>query len=480
MITYPDLEIENLKHQKENLYYDKKSSRIKPTDIVRHIIGFANASGGVLAIGIEDNNELTGFNHNNSYEAGAYQMAILQGCIPIPHYSIEKKFYGTSEKDFILLIKIETSNNQVIRTRNEKVYLRSGDSTIELTHSQIISLEYDRGQRFFEEQVQPDSSINDIEESIINNYKTTMNVPDKSTFEILDSRGLIKQGKLTNAAIILFAKYPTKFLPSARIRFIRYDGNYAGVGTNLNIIKEKTFEGPLPSLISDISNMIKSQLREFQMLDTDGKFKIIPEYPEFAWFEGIINAVTHRDYSIAGDHIKVIMFDDRLEISSPGKLPNIVTLENMKNTRFSRNPRIARFLSEFGWVKELNEGVKRIYDEMQKFFLNEPEYTEPNNNSVKLVLKNSITSRILRANDKLSQSIFQNKWDDLSVNEQIIIHHVYRNTTITTKYASIIIRKSISHTSKLLKGLVSKNILEWHGSSTHDPSQYYTLNKNSD
>lgn len=65
----------------------------------------------------------------------------------------------------------------------------------------------------------------------------------------------------------------------------------------------------------------------------------------------------------------------------------------MLNTRYSRNPRIARVLSEFGWVKELNEGVKRIYDEMQMFFLKEPTYTEPNGNSVLLVLENSITSR---------------------------------------------------------------------------------------
>ena len=90
------------------------------------------------------------------------------------------------------------------------------------------------------------------------------------------------------------------------------------------------------------------------------EFKTVPEYPEFAWFEGLVNAVTHRDYSFRGDYIRVSMFDDRLEIVSPGALPNIVTLDNMRTTRYSRNPRIARTLVEFGWVRELNEGVKRI------------------------------------------------------------------------------------------------------------------------
>ena len=77
-----------------------------------------------------------------------------------------------------------------------------------------------------------------------------------------------------------------------------------------------------------------------------------------------------------------MMFDDRLEIHSPGKLPNIVTVENIKHERFSRNPRIARTLTEFGWVREMNEGVKRIYSEMESYFLHEPKYTEPGNKVV--------------------------------------------------------------------------------------------------
>ena len=94
------------------------------------------------------------------------------------------------------------------------------------------------------------------------------------------------------------------------------------------------------------------------------------------------------------------MFDDRLDILSPGKLPNMVNLENLKYTRFSRNPRIARLMADFGYVKELNEGVKRIYDEMQDYFLKEPEYSDPANKSVKLKLENNIdhqTSKFLHS-----------------------------------------------------------------------------------
>lgn len=130
----------------------------------------------------------------------------------------------------------------------------------------------------------------------------------------------------------------------------------------------------------------------------------MPEYPEFAWFEGIVNALTHRKYSIRKEHIKVLMFDYRLEILSPGLLPNIVTIENILNQRYSRNPRIAKVLCEFGWGKEMNEGVKRIYSETEKLFLKKPQCFEPNNN-VLLVLENNILNRNMRTVDKIKDII---------------------------------------------------------------------------
>lgn len=104
------------------------------------------------------------------------------------------------------------------------------------------------------------------------------------------------------------------------------------------------------------------QLRDFQYLNDDGIFRSVPEYPEFPWFEGIVNAVTYRNHSLQGDHIRISLFNDHMEIFSPGKLPNIITLDNMKYTRYSRNPKIARVFSYFVYVKELNKGVKRIYN----------------------------------------------------------------------------------------------------------------------
>lgn len=463
----------------EGPYFDRKSSRIAPRDIIRPVVAFANANGGMLAVGVENDGKLTGFGFEKSHLPEEYKEEIFKSCYPAPSVQYEKVAYGSGDTEYILLIKIDASSNQVIMKMPEKtVYLRVSDKSMEMKHDQITRLEYDKGQRFFEEQEIPDATIQqDIDVDIVHAYCDEMGVSGNIDVKtILEARGLVRNGHLTNAAILLFGKNPTKFMPQARVRFIRYNGMKRLTGERINIIKEKTFDAAIPVMLPQIADFIRGQLREFQFLLPNGQFKSIPEYPEFAWFEGIVNALTHRDYSVFGDHIRVSMYDDRLEIFSPGKLPNIVTLENMKYTRFSRNPRIARILTEFGWVKELNEGVNRIYDEMESFFLQAPRYSEPNDQAVLLVLENSITSRHMRVSDQLS-SQFASAWDTLSRDERFVLQYLYCNDKLKVKELAAMLGKSIVSARNLLKNLKDRGLIVWRGSSTRDPHQYYTIPK---
>lgn len=469
--------IDYVKNTPEGSYFDRKSSRIAPKDIIKHIIAFANANGGTLAIGVEDDRTLTGFGMQNSHSPEEYKEAIMKCCYPAPSYQFKVVPYGTQSTEYILLIEIDASTNQVIMKIPERaVYFRIMDQSRVLAHDQITKLEYDKGQRFFEDQEIPEATIEeDIDKALVQVYCKKMDSSlHLNVQDTLKARGLIKNGHLTNAAILLFGNNPTKFLPQARIRFIRYDGIKRLTGERLNIIKEKTFDSAIPNILPRIAEFIRMQLREFQFLDANGQFKSIPEYPEFAWFEGIVNALTHRDYSISGDHIRISMYDDRIEIFSPGKLPNIVTLENMKYTRFSRNPKLARIMTEFGWVKELNEGVNRIYDEMQSFFLHAPKYSEPNNQAVLLVLENSITSRNVRVIDQLSNLLSEN-WGHLSEEQQVILRYMYCREKSKVRDMAQVLGKGLAHTRNVLKELVRLNLVEWKGTSTRDPHQYYVI-----
>lgn len=464
---------------RENQFFDRKSARIKPNDVAKHVVAFANATGGKLVIGIEDDGEVTGFNYNGAQNMEDYEQVHITSCTPGPSVRKERIPVVTSSgsKDFILVLDVEPSPDKVICRRNDKkVFLRQGDKSVELDREQVTRLEYDKNQRHFEDEIAERSSVEDVDPEVIARYKEDIGT-NLSDEQVLRSRGFLVDGHLTNAGVLMFAKNPTRFVPCARVRIIRFDGNKMQTGKWLNIVKERTFDGPLPKVIDGAKTMISEQLREFQYLGDDGRFKVIPEYPEFAWFEGLVNAVTHRDYSFSGDHIRVMMYDDRMEILSPGKLPSIVTLENMRHTRYSRNPVIARALVEMGWVRELNEGVQRIYDEMASFFLNDPIFEEPNDTSVQLTLENSATSRVLRQFDTLEAVVGQDVMEGLNEYEIAAVQLVMGRGRVTTKELGERIEKGSSLCAKTLKGLALMGVLEWHGSSVHDPSQYYTLAK---
>lgn len=405
------LTLDYLTNEEEGQYLDRKSARIKPIDIARHIVAFANANGGVLVIGIEDDGQITGFHNNDSKSINDFLEIPYSSCkgrIKIEHEI--RKVTVNSKKDSILLLFIEPSDNAVIKTSDDKVYLRVGDKSKLLNHEQVTQLEYDKGERVFEDIVVEDSSMEDVDLQLLQQYKEKLGT-SLSYEEILDARGLLKRGHLTNAGILLFAKYPTKFLPNARLRLLKFDGTRFETGRRLNIVKEINYEYAIPKIIQEVKTAINLQLREFQYLDENGVFKIIPEYPEF------------------------------------------------------------------GWVKELNEGVKRIYDEMQMFFLKEPTYTEPNGNSVLLVLENSITSRQLRTNDKLSSIFRQEILESLNEFETTIIQYLANNKSITIKKVKEMFGKGDTFSRKQLKHLQELSLIEWHGSNKSDPTQYYSLRK---
>lgn len=117
-----------------------------------------------------------------------------------------------------------------------------------------------------------------------------------------------------------------------------------------------------------------TQIKEKTYLGKEGLFITEEEYPKFVRQEIIVNAVTHRDYSIRGTDIQIKMFDDRIVVESPGKLPGLVRTDNIRHTHFSRNPKIAEFLKAYSFVKEYGEGVDRMYKELEAVGLQGPEY----------------------------------------------------------------------------------------------------------
>lgn len=465
----------------ENKYFDRKSAKIKPSDLAPLISAFANAEGGTIVIGISDKTlEIEGIHQYGMDKVNEFIAIPKNGCKPMPQYNEEflNVINSKGEEDQLLLLHIQPCVDQIVRTINDSTYLRIGDKTKELKGDDLRNLEYAKSTRHFEDEINRDASIEDLDEELISEYKEKLDASHMLTEQVLKARAFIKSqdgnNYLTNAAVLLFAKNISQFYPNCRVRFVRYDGNSAQVGTRMNIIKDKNIECNILKLIDETRLFISSQLREFTALDPlTGKFKTVPEYPEFSWLEGIVNAVTHREYGMSGRYILVTMFDDRLEIKSPGKLPNIVTVDNIKDTRYARNPRISRVLTDFGWIRELNEGVKRIYSDMADFFLDEPEYSEPEY-SVKLILKNNIVMRNIRQESRLERIITPEIWQQLDELEKSILTYLASKKTVTRAELCTFTSKAPNTISARLNHLIKLNIIKRNGSK-YDPKQTYEM-----
>ena len=165
-----------------------------------------------------------------------------------------------------------------------------------------------------------------------------------------------------------------------------------------------------------------------------------------------------------------------MEIYSPGKLGGFVTIENMQYKRYSRNPQISRVLTEFGIVRELNEGVKRIYREMRDFYLKDPIYSEPDKHSVLLVLDNNIIMRGKRKKETiLKNTKIKEKWESLNSQQQKVLQAIYDKGEITSEEVAEIIDRKKNAAVRLLNKLIDEKLIVWTGTSKNDKYGKYII-----
>lgn len=186
----PEINEEFLRFSKESQKLDRKSAKIDIKDIANHIAGFANADGGILVVGIKDDGTLEGFEKypDKDIEILSKISNYLKTTPEIKSEKLDIINYN-GNKDFILLIFIDTSYNALIRNVKEEVYLRRGDSTIKLNNDEIQILKVDRPELSYEDQLVLESSISDIDEDMVNIYKEKIGASDKNNLDVLRARG---------------------------------------------------------------------------------------------------------------------------------------------------------------------------------------------------------------------------------------------------------------------------------------------------
>ena len=371
--------IEEVLEVEEMQVFDRKSVNIAPKVLAIPIIAFANADGGTVAIGISDKTRRIEGVDYDIQKLNELLRVPFDFCVPTVKVEIEKvqciDFKG--RENHVLLMHIEPSM-EVHANQADEVFMRVGDKSKKLAFEERMQLMYDKGERFFEDKPVPETDIEDIDLAFVEKYIAQIGYSKTAMEYLRENKGFIKEknGKvqISSAAILLFGKNPQLYFPRARVRFIRYEGTEERVGTQMNVIKDVIFEGNILKMITDAVAYLDTQIKEKTYLGEDGLFVTEEEYPKFVRQEIIVNAVTHRDYSIRGTDIQIKMFDDRIVVESPGKLPGLVKTDNIRHTHFSRNPKIAEFLKVYSFVKEYGEGVDRMCKELEAVGLQDPEY----------------------------------------------------------------------------------------------------------
>ena len=344
--------------------------------IAEGVAAFANADGGTLLLGVDDDGMPTG--HGYPEEAVAEFLAVperrLRPAVAIRHQR------GTLDGTEIIVIQVRIEPDAVMVDGDGFPY-RVGDQ-IRLEPQEVIN---QRKQAYrtvgYDRRIQPEATLDDLDLVLAQDFLARSVYRDRSADDALLELGLIlpKAGgvAVTNAALLLFAKRPfARWHPRAGIRMFRVAGIERKHGRDRNVTQlEPQIEPPLALAIPEAHRLAASQIRKSEKLH-DLFFREMPEYPEFAWQEAVVNAVAHRDYNDQGREIEVWFFDDRMEVLSPGDLVPPVTLDQLRERRrvhVSRNPLLVRVLASVGIMRDEGEGVPRIFEEMQESLLKQPE-----------------------------------------------------------------------------------------------------------
>ena len=380
--------------QPEGQFFDRKSGRIAPRELAVDLIAFANADGGTLVVGVENDGRITGM---RGYAAKENQLVQAGSDLCEPSIRVQHERIACTneagEADHLLVLTV-APGERVHALTNGDAYVRIGDQSRKLSFEARLELQGAKGQTSYELLIAKNASWDDLDGELLEQYRRILGVRG-SMESALVARGLAErrdQGVTINlAGALLFATIPTLWLPRAENRILRYEGTTRETGPRMNLVKNIFVGGPLPRQLPEAFRAIDSQLRGFTRLAPDGRFRTTPEYPEFAWQEAVTNAVCHRSYSLTGTPVEVFIFDDRLEVVSPGRLPGSVRVHNIRDEHFARNPRVARALVDLELVGDVGECVDRMFQEMASADLPPPEF-EDRGASVRVTLRRAVAA----------------------------------------------------------------------------------------
>jgi ATP-dependent DNA helicase RecG len=327
------------------------------------LVAFANGDGGLIVLGLDEHGHPSESIWEEEAE-GALREAASLCRPPVPSR------WQPVETGKETLVGINVPRSQELHTMYDgRVLIRSGSWNRPLTGDEVRTLANSKNSAEFETEVVPGARPSDLSQEIIHDYLDRREkrgaAKVSATNELLFEIGATdREGNPTTIGILLFGQNPQAFFPQSGIVFVKFMGTEPrGEDGGVGYGRRDELVGPLPRIIDRAWNVIYEEMRVGATVNKLEREELT-EYPRFAVREALVNAVAHRDYRINGRRIEIRMYADRMEIISPGGLPGYMTLDNLVEEHFSRNPRLVNGLYQWGYIEELGLGIDLMIEEM--------------------------------------------------------------------------------------------------------------------
>lgn len=378
--------------RQESHFYDRKAKEIGGRKIQKIAVAFSNADGGDFIIGIKDDKDEPDFTKRWVGESCKEAFnEVFQNLLEIsPSIPYTPEFLLDEETNtYALRITIEKSD-KVHFISDKTVYQRISAQSIPIKDPQKIQeLAFAKGESSYEDIVLDDARAEDIFETFEMNRFLKDYSPKSDPIDFTVNQNLVDRKSYSPkiAGLLLFNDNPVTLLPrKCGIKITRYDTSNEEP-ERAHLKEQYSIEGSLYSQINDAAQKITEIMSNIRIWTPKGLEKV--DYPPETVWEILVNAVIHRDYSISDD-VHVLIYNNRIEIISPGKLPGYVTVDNILDARFSRNTKIVRTLNRYKNPpnKDMGEGLNTAFQKMQEWRLKKPTIVL-NGNYVKVIIAHS-------------------------------------------------------------------------------------------
>lgn len=378
----------------EGHFGDLKAIEIAPAKLSRSVAAFSNTSGGEIYIGIDELDKLTGHRKWRGFrniESANAHIQVIEKMAPLSNHFSAVFLECEGETGLVLQLQIEKTKD-ILASTDGTPYIRKGAQNLPInTPEALARLKLDKGINSFEDETVK-TELSDVSNSACVIEFLIDVIPTAEPETWLRKQKLITSDLPTVAGILLFADEPQALLPKrSAVKIFRYKTKSEDGERDTLAFDPLTVEGPLYDLIYAAVSKTKELVEDMKKMGTSGLEDVL--YPEETLHEILTNAILHRDYSIATD-TQIRIFDNRIEIESPGRLPGHVTTANILDEQFARNPKIVRLINKFPNPpnKDVGEGLNTAFTAMRKLRLKDPEIVEKDNSVLVNIRHQSLAS----------------------------------------------------------------------------------------